>query len=301
MYETFHRRQQRARGELPDVYKYDKIPQELKYQIIHILRDVLYPLNGSSTAPAESFGAIHDMVAREFGKPDLGPPHMGGEHNLGEFFLKTEDAEKVMSIVEIAFLIAQNVHGNPRYPRTRMSPEDGIDELNIRFRQHSVGYQFESNEIIRVDSQILHSEVVQPVLKLLSHGGFEGPNDEFLGAHDHYRHGRYEEAINECLKALESVLKVLCTKRNWTFDPNDTSKRLLDIVFENRLIPAYLQTEFSGVRAILESSVPTTRNRAGGHGQGATVREVPRHLASFVLHSTAANILLLCEADAALD
>jgi hypothetical protein len=139
---------------------------------------------------------------------------------------------------------------------------------------------------------------VKPVLELLNGRGFEGPNQEFLRAHEHYRHDRHGEAINECLKAFESVLKVICTKRKWKFDPNAPAKKLLDVVFEHNLVPAYLEGEFSSLRALLEGGVPTTRNKASGHGQGEKPRTIPAYLAGFVLHSTAANILLLCEADA---
>jgi hypothetical protein len=57
-----------------------------------------------------------------------------------------------------------------------------------------------------------------------------------------------------------------------------------------------MQTEFTGLRTILEGGVGTVRNKAGGHGAGENKREVPRHVAAFQLHQTAAAILLLVEA-----
>lgn len=94
-----------------------------------------------------------------------------------------------------------------------MSAEQAIEEVNARFRQHGIGYQFESGEIVRVDSEIVHQAVVRPTLQLLRHKRFALANAEFLGAHEHYRHGRLGEAINECLKAFESVLKVICAEK----------------------------------------------------------------------------------------
>ena len=38
---------------------------------------------------------------------------------------------------------------------TSQSPGDAVIELNERFREHGVGYQFESEEIIRIDSQLI--------------------------------------------------------------------------------------------------------------------------------------------------
>lgn len=41
VFEIFSKRQKRERGEVPDVYQYEDIPQPLRVQIVHILRDAL--------------------------------------------------------------------------------------------------------------------------------------------------------------------------------------------------------------------------------------------------------------------
>jgi hypothetical protein len=48
---------------------------------------------------------------------------------------------------------------------------------------------------------------------------------------------------------------------------------------------------------MLESAVPTVRNRLGGHGQGREVVDVPAYLVAYVLHMTAATIVFLAEAE----
>jgi hypothetical protein len=90
-------------------------------------------------------------------------------------------------------------------------------------------------------------------------------------------------------------LKSICDKRGWVYKPNDTSKPLLKIVFDEGLVPSYLQSHFSGLRSSLEAGVPTVRNRLGGHGQGANTVTVPESIASYVLHLTATNIVLLVQ------
>jgi hypothetical protein len=176
----------------------------------------------------------------------------------------------------------------------KQDPDSAIQELNDRFRESGVGYQFESNEIIRIDSKIIHSEVVKPVLALLGLAKeYSGANDEFLRAHEHYRHGRHKECLVECLKAFESLMKGICQKNSWPYDKNGTSKALINVCFEKGLIPSYLQSQFASLRSLLESGTPTIRNKEGGHGQGAEVTKVPEHLASYVLHLTATNMLFL--------
>ena len=151
-----------------------------------------------------------------------------------------------------------------------------VEELNTRFLEHGIGYQLESNRIVRIDSKFLHQEAVKPVLQLLKAKHYAGANGEFRNAHEHFRHQRHSEAINECLKALESTLKVICKKREWPFSDKDQIRRktLLAIIFEKGLVPGYLESKFTGLRTVLESGVPTIRNRESGHGAG---EEPPSH------------------------
>jgi hypothetical protein len=110
--------------------------------------------------------------------------------------------------------------------------------LNQRFLEHGVGYQYESGEIIRVDSKLVHAEVVKPALGVLTNPIYSGANEEYLSAHQHYRDGKYKECLNDCLKSFESTMKAICSKRGWTYDKDkDTAKKLIDICFDNGLVP----------------------------------------------------------------
>ena len=62
-----------------------------------------------------------------------------------------------------------------------------------------------------------------------------------------------------------------------------------------------MQSHFSGLRSALESGVPTVRNNWTGHGQGVEEITVPGYIASYILHLTASNILLLAKADEDMD
>ena len=178
-----------------------------------------------------------------------------------------------------------------------VSPDDAIAELNYRFREHGVGYQYESGQIIKVDSQLVHSEVVKPTLNFLSDPIYKGANEEFLKAHEHRRKKRYKQCLYESLKAFESCLKVICQKRGWSYTEKDTAKRLISIIFDHGLIPPFMQSHFSALRSTLESGVPTVRNNQSGHGQGPNQIAIPEYKAAYILHLTASNILLLAKAD----
>ena len=124
-----------------------------------------------------------------------------------------------------------------------------------------------------------------------------GDNEEFLKAHKLYREKNYKDCVNNCLNAFESCLKVICKKRGWNYTEKDTANRLIAIVFDKGLIPQLMQSHFSALRSTLESGVPTVRNKRTGHGQGTNQIAVPEYIASYILHLTASNILLLTKAD----
>ena len=169
-------------------------------------------------------------------------------------------------------------------------------EINQRFLEHAIGYQYEAGQIIVQSNKVLHDDAVKPALILLADPAFEGANEEYLKAHGHYRHGRYSECLVECLKAFESTMKIICHSKNWPHKQNDTASKLVDVCLSHGLVPTFTQQQLTSLRTLLESGVPTLRNKQAGHGQGTKRHEVSPHLARFALHSTASVIVLLVEA-----
>ena len=297
VFDIFSKREKRRRGEVPDVYKYEPIPEALRIQVLYILEDIYGP-DRSTGGIFQVFQYINNVLRREYGMPSLG----GGSSvfdSVRHFFLATQEAEKVIDVIELSFQrIDEYVRSYPGlFPGGEITPDDAIAELNHRFQKHGVGYQYESGKIIRIDSQWIHSEVMKPALSMLSDSMYEGANAEFLKGHEHYRAGNYEECMNECLKALESCIKAICEKRGWNYNETDTISRLIGIVFDKELIPTFMQSHFSGLRSTLESGVPTLRNNLSGHGQGTEEVPVPEYIAAYTLHLTAANILFLAKAN----
>jgi len=291
-------------GQLPDVY--DDIPQPLRVQIIHIINDLVGDDRSSRTFSL--FRVIHDILCREYGKFSL--LDTGDLQNINYiqsvkiFILQTKDINDFFDAVELSFRVIYREYQEYRefiyFTNPKITPDEAIEELNCRFREHALGYQYESGEIIRVDSQIIHAEAVKPVLQLLSDPQFQGANEEFLKAHEHYRHGNYKECLNECLKAFESTMKIICNKQGWIFQPTDPAKTLIKICFQNHLIPIYLQDQFSSLRQSLEGGIPTIRNKQAAHGQGSQPVNVPQYFAAYQLHLTASTILFLIEAEKSL-
>lgn len=299
--DIFSKRRKRQEGEAIEVFTYDDIPRGFRVQVVHILRDALGDATRyGSDSTVKAFKAIHDSLAREYEVFTLWPNAPNVQSAVFTFMLEEEDHERVLDVIELSMRVVDGPAREYSFRHdttTKMTPDDAIEELNARFFEHDLGYQFESRSIIRVDTQFIHAETVKPALQLLTRKEYEGANEEFLNAHKNYRRGRYKECLADSNKALESVLKSICEQRGWTYQESDTAKRLLDICFDNRLIPPFLQSEFTALRSSIQSGVPTTRNRLGGHGQGAEPKAVPAYLAKYILGLSASSIVLLVDAN----
>ena len=220
------------------------------------------------------------------------------------FFLQEESIERALDVVELAFkLINTFIRDNSSYQYytdRKLDPDAAVEELNERFKEHGVGYQFESNELIRVDSEFLHSEAVKPALTVLRGSAFKGANEEFLIAHEHYRHGRYKECLVDALKTFESTMKAICKLRGWATQPGDTAKALISILSLKTGYSRHTLIRSSPLFDRCSSSgIPTVRNKNGGHGQGTDPFVVPEYLARYALNLTATTILFLVEANSA--
>lgn len=297
-YELFSKHQKRLRGEVPDVYQYDTIPSQLRHQVFYIWQDIFGKID-SDRDKSRAFQFFYDVLCREYGVPTLGfgtYPH----EKIHDFLISTENTENVIDIIQLSFqyidqVVRDNLH---RFKFRKILPDEAINELNYRFREHGVGYQYESGQIVKVDSQFIHSETVKPALRVLSDPIYKGANEEFLNAHEHYRKRRYKECLNDCLKAFESCLKTICKKRRWHYDSEKaTANDLIQIVLNQGLIPVFMESHFSGLKSALGSGLSTLRNRRAGHGQGPEKIVVPEYVAAYALHLTASNILLLANAD----
>ncbi len=264
----FSKRQKKLNNDNIDVYEYETIPEKLKIQVIHIFREVL---NRERSSRNDIYSGVHKILCKEYGVFRLDEYANNDEKAIFNFLLSTNDYQKALDIIELFyrhlyFGLKKQYKHHDIYSKMI---NDAIIELNERFKENAIGYSFESGEAIKIDSKLIHSEIIKPTLKILNNSMYKGANEEFLKAHEHYRHKRYKECLNECLKSFESVMKTICDKHNWTYSQNDTSKKLIKICFDNNLIPTYLQTQFSSLQQLFESGIPTIRNKNSGHGQGA--------------------------------
>lgn len=303
--QLFSKAQEKLAGVSGDVYTYE-IPNSLRVKIKLILQDAV---NQAQSDKDSFYERIHKELGKAYG---VFPLRQGGSIDsqvIYDYLLESEN-NHVLDIIQV-FVKSLPHQAVIQANGISFSVSDGyasqhivaktIKELNEKFEEHAVGYQIEPlGKIVKVVSKLIHLEIIKPTLVLLSDSAYAGAQEEFLKAHEHYRQGRNKECLVDCLKSFESVMKIICTKRGWAFNPTDPAKKLFDVLFDKGLIPSFMESKFGGLRALLDSGVPTLRNKLAGHGQGATVTPVPNHVASYTLHLTATNILFLVECEKAL-
>jgi len=308
----FARRKKQELKPGADVYRYDNLPREFRVQVAYILKESLgfwrstAPFHYCAHLPNVWWEEIHNLAACERGNFQLDTEADEPFRKCVNFLLKAE-TDDALSLIEVAFrYLDAIVRDWPKHEVANLNltaPDEAIAQLNERFTQHGIGYFYAGGRIGRIDSEYLHTEAVKPALRLLREQGkgFDGPLEEFVKAHECHRKGEQKEAIGHALKAFESTMKSICAARNWTYDAQkDTAKDLIDIILKKNLIPDYLQSHFAGLRSMLEAGIPTVRNRTAGHGQGPSPTRVPEHLATYALHMTATNIVMLVEAHRAM-
>lgn len=312
IFKTFWHRQKEIRGDVPDVYSYDTMPDSLRIQIVQISEEHLGShaeyfdryFNGHENVQ-KAYGTIVTTLRKEFGTFNLSNSRSNDDNmqkELFDFILMEDDVDKVLSAVELICRILENmvVKYDYRYDnRAEEHAKGAIAEINARIKAAGLGYEYDG-EIIRIDAELVHTEAVKPALELLRERRYAGPDQEFRAAYEHYRKGKNKEAITEAAKAFESTMKVILAKRGWPHNTTDPANKLIAALYENKLIPDYWQNAMTGLRTLLESAIPTPRNKSSAHGQGVDMTTVPDHIVSYVLHMTAATIVFLVKAEQAL-
>lgn len=302
VFDLFSKRQKRLKGEVPDVFSYDTIPQPLRVQIVHIIKDTIGHDKYSSDHHAhDAYEFLQQTLTREYGVFVLGKSHHDSyEEQVLNLLLQSPDTDKVIDVIELSFryidyYLRNHFSQYSQSSNSKINPDEASNELNERFKEHGIGYSFDGGEIIRIDSTYIHSEITKPVIALLWNHKFKGANEEYLKAHEHYRHGRNKECLTECLKAFESTMKIISTEKKWVFNQTDTSKKLIQVCFQNGLVPTFTQNQFTSLQNLLESGIPTIRNKLGGHGQGQTPQKVDDEMTRYALNLTGTNIIFLVE------
>ncbi|MGC1632635.1 MAG: hypothetical protein WA749_11045, partial [Gelidibacter sp.] len=68
IFDLFSKRQKRLRGEIPEIFTYDKIPNGFRVKVVHIIKDMFgEDIYRDNNKIQDSYEFIHKTLCREYG------------------------------------------------------------------------------------------------------------------------------------------------------------------------------------------------------------------------------------------
>lgn len=165
----------------PSLYVYDSVPQKFRVQVWYILERAFgkhYYQSSDWNPSSLSYNLwvfVRDTLPRELGVFSLSQnAHASNpKEECFHFLINETETTGALDFIDLTFRVVDvGIRSKPPHIREQggveLSPDDAIAELNERFDQHHLGYQFSGGELMRRDSQLIHKEVTEPTVQLLA-------------------------------------------------------------------------------------------------------------------------------------
>lgn len=176
-----------------------------------------------------------------------------------------------------------------------LSGADALRQMDELLRTNGTVFRIVDGRVVISTDDFTFEEAIVPALHVLGLPGFENALREFHEALAHHRMGEYADALTKSNHAFESTMKVIASQSGWDYSEGDTANKLVAIMLNEGLFPPMLESALNGLRTMLQSGVPTMRNKtpSAGHGAGTRIANVPESSATYAITVTAASIRLL--------
>lgn len=297
---TYSRRLRASQPDGVDVYQYDEVPDKIRVQIVGIVIDLLGDCSFGNQHSQLLWQNLSQYVARDGGIKSLQQHEINSykfRKNLENYIEESADLYGILDFCDLLFIYTEKVKDIvTSYYSYEKKINQAIEELNTYFKESSFGYEYNNNQMIRIDSQHIHKEVIKPVLQLLGDERFKKVDEEYRLAHEHYRNKHIKDCIVACNRSFESMLKTICDLERWEYASGARASDLITLVRKNDLFLDGMANNFNSFVVMLKNGVPALRNDHGGHGEGSVAAEQPLYMAQYMLNLTASNLLFLHEA-----
>ena len=205
----------------------ETLGHDVRYKINYIVEDAV-------EGNRDLYRSIRAMTLRQLGMANLAGSSTSDQDDIVRAILTGEE-DLVLSLIEATDLFIKSGVENGRgadmldWQRSLGILRNGVRTV---LRENRIKFDFVDGQIIRIDYQELHAEVVEPVLRLL-HGSEEwaGVERAYQAALEELHEGRPEDAVTDAATALQEALGVYGCKGN------TVSKRLNDALKKGVLAP----------------------------------------------------------------
>ena len=249
-----------------EVVIFDELPRKLRVQFYFILKDILYDYD-------PHYAKIHELLCRKYGKLSLSSRYALGDYDkeaLEEALTKPNyNFNLIFDMVELAirYQIDQMLKDGYEGEEINEFIEEVQKSINTCFKESSMGYEIVNCQIIRKDSEITFTEIIEPTINLTYNDLFENVNVDFVDAIKEYQNGDNKNCIVKLLSC-----------------------------FDNEIVPQEMKSEFTSLNSLLQSGILPVRNNFGGHGDGGEEKVVEDYLARYAINITGSCILFVIEA-----
>ncbi len=301
-------KRKKAEENPPTAYRYD-LPQTFRNQVIYIWKSSIgfvdselresgfFSLSPDRERISQIYSAYENLT--RFLCEEHGLSRLNGDgpcRQLTDSFLRA-DTDTALDIIQESFRMIQYAQRDRNFMlwvRPELEASDALMTLNRRFQENAIGYRLEEGFVVRLDSEFLHAETVEPALRLLYSKEFEGAFQEFQLALRYQRQGpaHYDDCLTNCLKAVESTLQKIIELHVWKMPGDPKFDNLFAEIRKKGLFPSFLGSHLGELKKFLQA-VAVIRNEEGAHGSGAAPNEVPDHLVAYQIHLTGSVIVFL--------
>ncbi|WP_196600016.1 DUF7014 domain-containing protein [Pectinatus frisingensis] len=128
-------------------------------------------------------------------------------------------------------------------------------------------------------------------IKILTKYEFTDVVNNLLKAQEDYCDKNYQKTISNSLLAINNTMRYICVSKKWIVTLNSGTK-LINVICNSKLIPGYLQTQYTSLSNILKIDITSLRRNK----ELKSSSEIPEYFAMFALQSTIINIIFLMNA-----
>lgn len=141
-------------------------------------------------------------------------------------------------------------------------------------------------KIIKKENMIIHSNIIKPTLEVLLSPMYKTANLEFLEALEDYKKGDYGDCLTKCCSSFESVMKIICDTKGWSYNQNDSASALIKNILNHAKLDQYFEQHLI--------IIATLRNKLSkSHGAGMHTKSVSKNIAQYAINSTGSAIIFL--------
>lgn len=278
----FHERLKTANNEWPSTFQRKSFPQNVRSQCWQNLK-----------THEEFYKVFCEQMRESVGKYELNNAGSRGygfsyEAELNYFFHHGLKGGETAEDTSYAFSVLELLCQSCRYD------DHKIDAVNLRLRQAGIGYKFFGESLIPIDDEHLEQTIQIPLASLLNQGEFRPIYNYFHQAFEDYKNGgekSLESSIDNCQKALETLLQHIFTELDIDFKENWTYRRLVQTAREASFFPPIEDDKDSPIMNELQA-LANLRNAGGGHGGKSNTSD---KLVRLAINHAMANALYIAE------